>query len=180
MYQDGLWVFGYGSLIWNPGFEFAQKHLAELRGFRRDFCMWSVHYRGTALSPGLVLALDAAAGESCHGVAYYIDETNAAAAHEYLRARELVSAAYVEGFQEVVLKNGDIVRAVCYIVDRDHGQYAGGLSPERQAEVIASAKGSAGPNHEYLQNTATHLAELGIADSHMDALYEMVCHKRNG
>ncbi len=178
MYRDGLWVFGYGSLIWNPGFEYAQKELAELRGFRRGFCMWSVHYRGTAEAPGLVLALDAAASESCHGVAYFIPAPSAQAAHEYLRARELVSAAYVEGIHEVALQSGKRVRALCYIVDPAHEQYAGGLSLEAQAQVIARATGSAGPNHEYLENTAAHLSELGIADSHLESLHQLVCEKR--
>lgn len=174
MYKDGLWVFGYGSLIWKPGFDYAQKQLAELGGFRRAFCMWSVHYRGTAEAPGLVLALDPAQGESCHGVAYHVGPEGAEAAHEYLRERELVSAAYQEGVHPVRLEDGREVPALCYIVDREHSQYAGGLDLAAQAEVIARSIGSAGRNCEYLHNTAEHLAELGIADSDMETLSKMV------
>lgn len=177
MYENGLWVFGYGSLIWNPGFDYSQKQLAALSGFHRAFCMWSVHYRGTAQAPGLVLALDPMDGASCHGVAYHVAAEGAEAAHEYLRARELVSSAYYEALHPVRLADGRDVPALCYIVDRGHSQYAGGLGLEAQAEVIAQAHGSAGPNCEYLHNTAQHLSALGIADSDMEALSLLVGQK---
>ncbi len=173
-YQDGLWVFGYGSLIWKPGFDYAQKHLAELNGFHRAFCMWSVHYRGTEEAPGLVLALDPTEGASCHGVAYHVEPDGAQEAHEYLRERELVSSAYYEGFQPVRLVDGREVDALCYIVDREHSQYAGGLDLNAQATVIAGATGSAGRNCEYLHNTAEHLEELGIVDPDMQTLSQLV------
>ncbi len=174
MYQNGLWVFGYGSLIWNPGFDYAQKQLAELHGFHRAFCMWSVHYRGTESTPGLVLALDPMAGARCRGVAYHIAASAAAEAHQYLRDRELISSAYYEKLHPVLLADGREVNALCYIVDRDHSQYAGGLGLEAQAAVIARASGSAGPNYEYLHNTVRHLAKLGIEDNDLETLGKMV------
>ncbi|MCF6273119.1 MAG: gamma-glutamylcyclotransferase [Rhodobacteraceae bacterium] len=179
MYENGLWVFGYGSLIWKPGFEYAERQLAALRGFHRGFCMWSVHYRGTTDAPGLVLALEKKVGASCGGVAYYVSPSLARSAHDYLRGRELVSAAYMEEQHSVRLTDGREVLALCYVVDRDHSQYAGGLGLSEQAEVIARASGSAGHNCAYLHNTARHLAELGIRDGDIEQLSRMVPEARS-
>lgn len=173
-YKNGLWVFGYGSLIWNPGFAYAEKQRAVLTGFKRSFCLWSVHYRGNAQRPGLVLGLDPLAGARCEGVAYFIEPADAERVHAYLRARELVSYAYYERFEPLALADGRHAEALCYVVDPEHSQYAGGLEPAAQAEVIAAAKGSAGPNLEYLQNTAQHLAELGIQDAEIEALWALM------
>ncbi len=172
-YENGIWIFGYGSLIWNPGFAYASKQQATLSGFARVFCLWSVHYRGNAAQPGLVLGLNPADGESCEGVAYYVGAGAAKEVHEYLRARELVSYAYLERLLPLRLQDGREVQAICYIVDPDHSQYAGGLSLAAQAEVIKRAHGSVGPNLEYLQNTAAHLETLGIVDENMKALLKL-------
>ena len=173
-YENGIWVFGYGSLIWNPGFTYERKQQAKLSGFRRAFCLWSIHYRGTEDSPGLVLGLDPRAGESCEGVAYFIGPNDAEMAHAYLRERELVSYAYLEQEQPLALADGTQVSALCYIIDPAHSQYAGGLSLQEQAEIIARACGSVGPNIDYLHNTACHLAELGIADAEIERLSALV------
>jgi len=169
-YENGIWVFGYGSLIWNPGFAFETKQRACLTGFDRAFCLWSVHYRGNEAQPGLVLGLDPAEGVACEGVAYYVAPKNAEQVHLYLRARELVSYAYHERLEALTLADGQQVQALCYIVDPAHSQYAGGLSLAAQAQVISSAQGSAGPNLEYLHNTAEHLQALGIDDPTMRRL----------
>ncbi len=169
-YENGIWVFGYGSLIWNPGFEYRSVQRATLKGFRRAFCLWSVHYRGTRDHPGLVLGLDPMAGARCEGVAYFVAPDQAGAVHRYLRARELVSYAYHERFLPLRLADGEEVQALCYIVDPAHSQYAGGLALAEQARVIGAAAGSAGPNIEYLQNTARHLEKLGIKDPEMERL----------
>jgi len=169
-----LWVFGYGSLMWNPGFEVAEQTLAVLQGFRRSFCMWSIHHRGTKEEPGLVLALDPAPECRCTGLALRVkpglEETTLA----YLRERELISAAYLEEFCTLALADGRTVRAVTYVVDTDHAQYCRALSLERQAEVIARAIGGRGPNAEYLYNTAQHMSELNIEDPDMDWLVNRV------
>ena len=110
MVGDEFWVFGYGSLIWQPGFDFVDKRLATLRGWRRAFCMRSIMYRGTPEAPGLVLALDRDAGGSCTGVAYRVPGHGAAATLAYLRARELVSDAYDEVRLPVELDDGAAVR----------------------------------------------------------------------
>ena len=173
-YQNGIWVFGYGSLIWNPGFEYQQRQQAVLAGFKRSFCLWSVHYRGDEQSPGLVLGLDPMSGASCEGVAYFIGPDQAEQVHAYLQERELISYAYLERWERLHFADGTEAQALCYVVDPTHSQYAGGLVLEAQANVIAKAKGSAGPNLEYLQNTALHLAELGIVDTEISTLWALV------
>ena len=172
--KDGFWVFGYGSLVWQPGFDFTDRRVARLDGYQRSFCMWSIHHRGTEDHPGLVLALDVAEGRHCDGVAFRVAPEKAADTLAYLRDRELISSAYVEVERSVTLDDGRTVRAFVYIVDEDHVQYCGGLSLERQAEVIASAVGGRGPNTEYLWNVADHLRALGLGDDELDWLSHRV------
>ena len=175
-----IWVFGYGSLIWQPGFDFAEKRLATLAGFRRAFCMASMHYRGTPEAPGLVLALDRDAHGSCTGVAYRVAGAAAEATLDYLRARELVSYAYDEARLAVRLEGGATVEAVAFVSNRDHPQYRGGLDLAAQAEVIARAVGPKGPNAEYLLNTVAGLEALGIYDADLHRLAELVRGARGG
>jgi glutathione-specific gamma-glutamylcyclotransferase len=170
MMQNGIWVFGYGSLVWQPGFEFVERHIARLEGFSRSFCMRSIHHRGTEAEPGLVLALDRADGAWCDGVAFYVEAARAGATIEYLRERELISSAYIEQTHAISLREGRAVQAVCYVIDEGHAQYCGGLALEEQAGIIAQASGGRGPNDEYLYNTAAHLRELGIEDHDLNWL----------
>ena len=165
-----MWVFGYASLIWNPGFPVAEKSLARLGGYARSFCMHSIHHRGTPEKPGLVLALDAADSAFCDGVAFRVAEDHEAETLAYLRERELISSAYLERVLPVRLHNGTDIEAVTYVIDPDHVQYCGGLTLDAQAKIIAHAVGGRGPNPEYLYNTADHLAELGIADAELSRL----------
>ncbi len=165
-----LWVFGYGSLIWNPGFPVMARHLAVLPGYRRSFCMRSIHHRGTAAAPGLVLALDADPGARCSGVAFGVAADHAGPTLAGLRDRELVSAAYLERRLVVELDSGHRLEAVTYVVDPDHAQYCGGLPLEEQAQIIARAAGGRGPNRDYLLNTATHLRDIGLPDRDLDWL----------
>jgi cation transport protein ChaC len=172
--MNGFWVFGYGSLMWEPGFVWEERVLARLPGWHRSFCMRSIHHRGTAERPGLVLALDAAAGAACHGVAFAVSAVRADETLAALRERELISSAYLEKVLRVDLAVGRQVEAVTYVIDPDHVQYCGGLALEEQARTIAGASGGRGPNRDYLWNTAAHLNELGIADPDLDWLAERV------
>lgn len=172
--EDGFWVFAYGSLMWNPGFEAAEHQLARLQGYTRSFCMRSIVYRGTPEAPGLVLALDAKDGASCSGVAYRVAPENGPAALDYLRERELVSSAYQEAIAELVLEDGRHTAALAYVMDRNHEQYCGALSLSEQADIIARAAGPAGPNAEYLLNTAQRMRELGLQDATIFELVERV------
>lgn len=169
-----LWVFGYGSLIWNPGFPVAEKRLATLTGYARSFCMSSIHHRGTLEDPGLVLALDARDGASCRGVGFRVPDEEAEATVAYLRDRELISSAYIERLVSLSLDGGGEVTALSYVVDTGHEQYVSDLSLEEQALIIARAVGGRGPNTEYLWNTARHLGELGISDADLDWLADRV------
>lgn len=170
----GFWVFAYGSLMWNPGFEAERQALARLDGYHRSFCMASIVYRGTPEAPGLVLALDRLDGASCTGVAYRIGPANGVQVLDYLRERELVSSAYREVVEPLELETGERVEALAYVMDRDHDQYRGGYDLERQAGIIAEAAGPAGTNRDYLYNTVHALRRLGLDDPHLFELAERV------
>jgi glutathione-specific gamma-glutamylcyclotransferase len=174
MSTSPLWVFGYGSLIWNPGFAWAERVGATLPGFARTFCMRSIHHRGTESNPGLVLALDPHPGASCAGLAFRVPTGEEGGTLAYLRERELISSAYLEATHQVLLADGRTVEAIAYVVDTDHVQYCGGLDLETQAQIIARAVGGRGPNTEYLWNTVSHLSELGIDDADLTWLSERV------
>lgn len=171
---ESMWVFGYGSLIWEPGFAFRDRAIARLEGWHRSFCMRSIHHRGTAEEPGLVLALDAAEAAVCHGVAFEVPGPEAEAVLARLRERELISSAYLETRLPVRLADGREAEALAYVVDPDHVQYCGALPLEDQARIIARARGGRGANADYLFNTAAHLDELGLADPDLDWLVRRV------
>lgn len=168
-----FWVFGYGSLLWNPGFTPVRAVKACLHDYHRSFCMLSIHHRGSEEDPGLVLALDAQAGGQCTGVAFQVADDEADKVHAELRARELISSAYYEDTVELVCDEGERIPALAYIIDRDHEQYCQ-FDLEKQAQMIAQAIGGRGPNTEYLFNTAAHLSELGIKDADMAWLVRRV------
>jgi cation transport protein ChaC len=158
------WVFGYGSLIWNPGFPVAARHIARLDGWHRSFCMRSIHHRGTVDAPGLVLALDRQDGAHCDGVAFAVERGQEDATIASLRDRELISSAYLEAWLPVTLRSGGQVQALVYVIDPGHDQYCGGLPLADQARIIARSAGGRGTNRDYLFSTAEHLADLGIDD----------------
>lgn len=168
------WVFGYGSLIWNPGFDPAERVRARLAGFARSFCLRSVQHRGTEALPGLVLGLDPRDGAICQGLALRVRPRDHDRVLADLRERELVTDAYQEAILPLALEDGRRVRALAYVMRRDHWQYAGDLPQDEQARIIATAHGGRGPNAEYLFNTATHLAQIGMPDDHLDALSQAV------
>ncbi|PUB11563.1 gamma-glutamylcyclotransferase [Yoonia sediminilitoris] len=168
-----LWIFGYGSLLWNPGFTPVQTVKAQLQDYHRSFCMLSVHHRGTEENPGLVLALDASVGSKCTGLALRVHEGEEEQVLTYLRERELISSAYYETTVCLIADHGEAIEATTYIIDPDHRQYCQ-FDLEKQARMIAGAVGGRGPNTEYLYNTAAHLTELGIRDNDMAFLVERV------
>lgn len=169
-----MWVFGYGSLVWNPGFGAQEQVIATLPGYARSFCMRSIHHRGTPRTPGLVLALDADPAARCHGLGLAVAPAQQDEVLTYLRARELVSSAYLEKHLPIDLADGRRVDAVTYVVDAGHDQYCGGLALEEQAHIIARAHGGRGPNPEYLFNTVAHLDALGLSDHDLDWLVRRV------
>jgi cation transport protein ChaC len=168
-----LWVFGYGSLLWDPGFVPVRKVKACLHGYHRSFCMLSIHHRGTDDDPGLVLALDTQTEGRCTGVAFQVAEADEEKVLRELRERELISSAYYEDTVDLVAEDGEIIPALAYIINREHVQYCQ-FDLEKQAQIIAKAAGGRGPNTEYLFNTAAHLTEMAIRDDDMDWLVERV------
>lgn len=172
--QAGLWVFGYGSLIWSPDFPVARKQVARLDGWHRSFCMRSIHHRGTVDAPGLVLALDRAEGAHCDGVAFAVKDGHEAETIAMLRERELISSAYLERTLTVTLADGKVVPALAFVIDPNHVQYCGGLPLEEQAQIIARSVGGRGTNRDYLYNTASHLTDLGIRDADLAWLADRV------
>lgn len=165
-----MWVFGYGSLLWNPGFEIAERAVATLPNYARSFCMRSIHHRGTVDDPGLVLALDERKGAQCAGVAFAVAEGKEDETLQYLRERELVSSAYLERILTLNLADGRRVEAVTYVIDESHEQYCSDLPLEEQAQIIANAVGGRGPNWEYLYNTANHLRDIDLHDPDLEWL----------
>lgn len=166
------WVFGYGSLMWRPGFPFAERRAATLHGRRRAFCIYSVHHRGTYQRPGLVLGL--APGGATRGAAYRVDEADWAQAYAYLLEREQPTETYIEARRHVRLEDGRRVEAVTFLSDVNHPQWAGALSLERQAQLIRGATGLSGRNVDYLADLVDHLREMGVRDRAMERLLGLV------
>jgi len=169
--EAGLWVFGYGSLMWNPGFPFLERAEARLIGRHRRLCVVSRHHRGTAERPGLVMGLDR--GGSCRGVAYRVPGPAIAVTLEYLDEREIAHyPVYRRAVLPVVLDGagGRRVSAVTYVVDRSDPDYAGHLSVDEQAAIVAGARGLSGDNRGYLASTVRHIHALGLRDHRLEAV----------
>lgn len=167
-----FWVFGYGSLIWRPGFAHVETRRARLYGYRRSLCVYSFVHRGTRERPGLVLGLDR--GGSCIGLAYRVPGNLRDEVLSYLRERELVTSVYLERMLDVRLDGGGAVEAVTYIVDREHEQYAGGLDADQAAKVVRGAVGRSGNNEDYVLSTLEHLKALGIRDHWLEEVGRQV------
>jgi cation transport protein ChaC len=174
-----LWVFGYGSLMWRPGFEALERVPARLVGLHRALCVLSFVHRGTPERPGLVLGLDR--GGMCRGVAFRVaaaarDETIA-----YLRAREQVTSVYLETVRRIELEDEARrqVRALCYIVDRGHVQYAGRLSVTESLHYVRQGHGRSGHNRDYVVETVRALEALGYRETDLHLLAEQLSGARN-
>lgn len=166
------WVFGYGSLMWRPGFPFIDRRRATLHGRRRAFCIYSVHHRGAPERPGLVLGL--APGGSTRGVAYRVSDADWAETHAYLREREQPTETYVEAWREVRIDGEGSASSLVFLSDPKHPQWAGALTLERQAQLIDGATGLSGRNIDYLRDLVAHLRDEGVRDHGMERLLEMV------
>jgi cation transport protein ChaC len=166
-----FWVFGYGSLIWRPGFAHSAVRPAMLHGFHRRFCVYSHRYRGTPDTPGLVLGL--ARGGSCRGLAYQVPAAEGEAVMDYLYEREMVLGVYDPRWLKVALDDGRVVHAAGFVVDPTHPQYAGRLSLDAMADLILQGEGKGGTCLDYLRNTVHHLEAL---DMHDRALHRLLRH----
>jgi cation transport protein ChaC len=164
------WVFGYGSLIWNPGFRFIEKKQAVVHGFHRSLCLYSYMYRGTPERPGLVLGLDR--GGACQGVAFRVAAEDWEETLAYLRAREQVTMMYRELTPSIRTISEEPVSfpALAFAVDRSHPQYAGRLDHETQMRHVLQGHGQSGSCRDYVLNTVAHLRQLGIRDRPLEQL----------
>ena len=172
--KGDLWIFGYGSLIWRPGFDYLEARVAKLIGEHRALCIYSFVHRGTPEKPGLVLGLDR--GGACQGMAYRVAESKRDEIIDYLRAREQVTSVYREVLRSVWLE-GDArerVSAVAYVADRGHEQYAGRLSLTEQLHLVRGGHGSSGANDEYVIETVAALEAMKIRDSQLHQLAAML------
>lgn len=170
--DETLYIFGYGSLMWRPGFEYLSARHGQLHGYHRCFCVYSHVHRGTRARPGLVLGLDR--GGSVRGIVFQVAASQADAVRANLRAREQVTLVYREAMLRVVLQDGRRVLALCYVADRRHQQYAGKLPFETQLDLIAHGAGESGANPDYLAQTLAQLEEMGISDRKLRHLHHAV------
>ncbi|HET8584964.1 MAG TPA: gamma-glutamylcyclotransferase [Casimicrobiaceae bacterium] len=167
----GWWVFAYGSLLWNPIFPFAEARRANVHGLHRRFCLWSLATRGTPKAPGLVLGLDR--GGSCRGIVYRLHDNCALDELSLLWRREMVTGAYEPRWLDVDCE-GRRLTAIGFVVRREHSQYAGHLTIDAQAEVIARACGVFGSSADYLERTRVSLASHGVTDRYLERLASRV------
>jgi cation transport protein ChaC len=166
-----VWVFGYGSLIWNPCFEFAERRVAEIVGWHRRFCLWTQLGRGTPDRPGLMLGLER--GGSCRGLAFRIPRAAIESELDVVWRREMVTGAYVPTVVRAATRDARI-QAIAFTINRAHERYAGKLGEAEIVRTIACAEGPIGTNREYLWNTVEHLEALGLADLNLRRLNEAV------
>jgi glutathione-specific gamma-glutamylcyclotransferase len=172
--RDGaepVWIFAYGSLMWNPEMPFAERRPALLRGYHRSFCLYSRDYRGTPERPGLVLGLDR--GGSCRGIAYRLPPDKLEPAIDRVWAREMAGEVYRMCPVMVATPQGPVA-AYAFVVRRDRPDYAGRISAEEMARIIAVAEGGRGTGRDYLASTVRHLEELGIEDGPLHRLHDRV------
>jgi len=167
---EDFWVFGYGSLMWHPGFPHLEVRQALLHGYHRRFCVFSHRYRGTPEQPGLVLGLDR--GGSCHGMVFRVPAAERATVMDYLWEREMITGVYIARWLNCRTPSGP-VQAAGFVVDPGHRQYAR-LTLEETAALIVQGVGQRGACSDYLVNTDRHLAALGIRDRHLRHLIALV------
>lgn len=170
--MDDLWVFGYGSLMWRPGFPFIEAREATLEKYHRSFCVYSRYWRGTPSRPGLVLGLTP--GGSCRGLAFRVAAQERDNVIEYLNERELSGYAYLGLYLPVQIGSTAAVNAYVFVADEKHRHYAGDLPVEQAAQIIMEAEGKAGLNREYLIYTIRELEHHGFAEPDLQRLRKTV------
>lgn len=165
-----MWVFGYGSLIWSPRFDYLERHPATLTGFSRDFCVSTRHHRGNCQQHGLVLGLRREPGAVCQGVAYRVCRTQIETVRDYLARRELVEDTYIESMVTVTLADGRAPAALTYTVNESSQMVINDLTPQQKASIIQAAHGKSGANIDYFTSTVKALKRMGIEDRRLQAI----------
>ena len=168
---DGVWVFGYGSLMWNPDFKLVEKRTGDLKGYHRSLCLKSIVYRGTPNYHGLVFGLDI--GNSCQGMVYRIAEENIYSEMQKIWEREMFAGTYIPTWVNVRTEHGS-VSAVTFVINHKHKHYIPNLELEEIVERVVKAQGICGSCHEYVQNTVKSLNLLGLRDTYLEHLLTLI------
>lgn len=170
--EGDVWLFGYGSLIWNPTIEFSARTNVTVYGYHRSFCLWTNMGRGSPEQPGLMLGLDR--GGCCRGLGFRIPQQIVERELDIIWRREMVSDAYRPTWLKGRDENGDPIQAIGFVVRRDHLRYAGTVDETEMADVIAKAEGFLGPCADYLVNTVDHLNAMSMPDKRLQRLHDLV------
>lgn len=170
-FAQDVWIFAYGSLVWNPIIKFSDRLVGTIYGRHRRFCLWTPIGRGTPEHPGLVLGLER--GGSCRGVVYRIPAADVAVELQLLWRREMIAGAYISRWVKVFIGN-KIVDAIAFVINRQHPLYAGILPLETTIHTLATASGHLGSSRDYLLHTIDGLATMGIQDASLLALRDQV------
>lgn len=163
-----MWVFGYGSLMWSPGFPHKEQHLARVHGYHRALCILSTRYRGTQRRPGLVVGL--CRGGSCWGMAFRVERRHVGATLRRLWNREMPRRVYEPRMVLAQLSRGRAVRALAFLADPDHPAYVRELDLNGRARLVAQGIGQRGPCIDYIHNTLQHMREVGVHDPHLERI----------
>jgi len=174
--EEGVWVFGYGSLMWNPDFKVAEKISGIISGYHRRLCLKSIVYRGTPDYHGLVFGLDK--GDSCQGMVYRIAEENIHSEMQKIWEREMFAGTYIPSWVNVTTKQGSI-SAVTFVINHEHEHYIPDLELEEIAERVVKAEGTCGSCHDYVQNTVKSLHQLGLRDPALEQLLTLIEYPQN-
>ena len=170
-FDDDLWVFAYGSLMWDPAMEFSEVRRARTDGYQRSFCLWDDGGRGSAKQPGLMSAIDVGAG--CEGLAFRIESEKIDHETFVLFRREMIAGAYCPIWLPLETALG-VVEAIGFVANHAHNRIVPDIPVDEQANMIAQAEGLLGSNFAYLADMHDHLVLLGIEDSYVADLYSRV------
>jgi cation transport protein ChaC len=173
--RDSIWIFGYGSLIWNPAVRFTEKLRGKVHGYHRRFCLWSTIGRGSPSKPGLMLGLER--GGSCNGIFYKIDRREVRSELDIVFRRELITAAYRPTWVTARISDKSRFKAIAFVINRNHNRYAGTLDDETVIQTIAEAKGTLGSCSDYLYETVLQLDNLGMPDRQLASIARHVRHR---
>ncbi len=173
--RDSIWIFGYGSLIWNPAVHFIEKLRGKVHGYHRNFCLWSTIGRGSPSQPGLMLGLER--GGSCNGIFYRLDRREIRSELDIVFRRELITAAYRPTWVSARILDKSPFKAIAFVINRSHNRYAGALDDETVIQTIAEAKGTLGSCSDYLYETVLQLDNLGMPDRRLASIARRVRQK---
>lgn len=163
--RGDLWIFGYGSLMWAPGFRPAERKTGLVRGYHRAMCILSSRYRGTPDKPGLVMGL--CRGGSCWGIAFRVPAVRVRRVLGALWRREMLNKVYLPTMVQVTVGPKRRIRALAFVADATHRQFVRELDLHRRARLVAQGIGERGRCVDYIRNTLEHMLALGVNDPHL-------------